>query len=165
LLDLNVAITNFEDLIRQAVGPKVRLQTMTEATSCWVATDPGQLELAILNIAVNARDAMPDGGSLTMTVSTCHLTGEPDGLDGNYAAIMIKDTGHGIPADVLPSAFEPFFTTKEPGKGTGLGLSMVYGFSKQFGGTVTIESVAGRGTTVAIYLPISLPAGRRDAAA
>jgi two-component system NtrC family sensor kinase len=165
LLDLNAAITSFEDLIRQAVGSEVRLQIMTEATPCWVATDPGQLELAILNIAVNARDAMPNGGALTITVLTRDLTGDPDGLVGNYAAIMIKDTGHGMPADILTNAFEPFFTTKEPGKGTGLGLSMVYGFTKQFGGTVTIESVPGRGTTLAIYLPIGLPAGSRDAAA
>ena len=165
LLDLNAAVISFEDLIRQAVGSEVQLQIMTEATPCWVATDPGQLELAILNVAVNARDAMPNGGTLTMTVETRNLTGDPDGLVGNYAAIMMKDTGHGMPASILTNAFEPFFTTKEPGKGTGLGLSMVYGFSKQFGGTVTIESVAGLGTTVAIYLPIGLPAGGRDAAA
>lgn len=165
LLDLNAAITSFEDLIRQAVGSEVLMQITTEATPCWVATDPGQLELAILNIAVNARDAMPNGGTLSITVLTRSLTGDPDGLVGNYAEIMIKDTGHGMPADVLTNAFEPFFTTKEPGKGTGLGLSMVYGFTKQFGGTVTIESVPGHGTTVAIYLPIGLPAGSRNAAA
>jgi signal transduction histidine kinase len=165
LVDLNGAIANFEDLIRQAVGSEVRLQIMTEATPCWVATDPGQLELAILNIAVNARDAMPNGGTLTMTVVPRNLTGDPDSLVGDYAAIMIEDSGLGMPADVVTNAFEPFFTTKAPGKGTGLGLSMVYGFTKQFGGTVTIDSVPGRGTTVGIYLPMGLPAEGRNAAA
>ena len=163
LLDLNAAITNFEDLIRQAIGSDVRLQIITEATPCWVATDRGQLELAILNSAVNSRDAMPDGGTLTMTVLARNLTGDPDGLVGDFAAIVIEDTGHGMPADVLTNAFEPFFTTKEPGKGTGLGLSMVYGFTKQFGGTVTIESVPGSGTTLTIYLPIGPPAASRHA--
>lgn len=165
LVDLNGAIANFEDLIRQAVGSEVRLQIMTEATPCWVATDPGQLELAILNIAVNARDAMPNGGTLTMTVVPRNLTGDPDSLVGDYAAIMIDNSGLGMPADVVTNAFEPFFTTKAPGKGTGLGLSMVYGFTKQFGGTVTIDSVPGRGTTVGIYLPMGLPAEGRNAAA
>lgn len=165
LLDLNAAITNFEDLIRQAVGSDVTLRIITGATPCWVATDRGQLELAILNSAVNSRDAMPGGGTLTMTVLARDLTGDPDGLVGNFAAIMIEDTGHGMPADILTNAFEPFFTTKEPGKGTGLGLSMVYGFTKQFGGTVTIDSVPGSGTTLTIYLPIGPPAASRHAAA
>ncbi len=165
LLDLNAAITNFEDLIRQAVGSDVRLQIITEATPCWVATDRGQLELAILNVAVNSRDAMPNGGTLTMTVMARNLNGDPDSLIGDFAAIRIEDTGHGMPADILTNAFEPFFTTKEPGKGTGLGLSIVYGFTKQFGGTVTIDSVPGRGTTLTIYLPIGPPAASRNGAA
>jgi signal transduction histidine kinase len=163
LLDLNVAIANSVDLIRQAVGSEVRLELLTQPTPCWVAADPTQLELAILNVAVNGRDAMPNGGTLTITIMTHSLNGSPDDLAGNYAAITIRDDGHGMAANVVANAFEPFFTTKGPGKGTGLGLSMVYGFSKQFGGTVTIESVPAGGTTVVIYLPISQPADSRNA--
>jgi len=107
----------------------------------------------LLNLAVNARDAMPQGGALKIAAEPAVLNGEPDGLSGEFVAIRVADTGGGIPAHVLPHVFEPFFTTKEVGKGTGLGLSQVYGFAKQAGGTVTIASSAGSGAVVTLYLP------------
>jgi two-component system, NtrC family, sensor kinase len=123
--------------------------------SCAVKVDPSELELALLNLAVNARDAMPNGGTLTITVKPVTLKGKAveDGLRGEFVAIRVADTGSGIPAKVLPHVFEPFFTTKEVGKGTGLGLSQVYGFAKQSGGTATVTSAVGRGTVITLYLP------------
>jgi two-component system NtrC family sensor kinase len=124
---------------------------------CAVLVDPGEFELAILNLAVNARDAMPNGGTLSLRAKAVSLKGEAsaEGLSGEYVAIRIADTGHGIPADILTRVFEPFFTTKEVGKGTGLGLSQVYGFARQSGGTATISSAEGRGTAITVYLPRS----------
>jgi two-component system NtrC family sensor kinase len=109
----------------------------------------------LLNLAVNARDAMPNGGALSITAKRVVLEGKAaeEGLSGEFVAIHVADTGGGIPADVLPHVFEPFFTTKEVGKGTGLGLSQVYGFAKQSGGTATITSAVGRGTVITLYLP------------
>ena len=96
---------------------------------------------------------MPDGGTLTVTTAAVRLAGEPDGLAGDFVALTVKDTGTGMPPVVQAKVFEPFFTTKEPGKGTGLGLSMVHGFTKQSHGTVTIDTTAGQGTSVVLYLP------------
>ena len=117
--------------------------------------DPSELELALLNLAVNARDAMPSGGTLTITAKPVVLRGKAseEGLAGDFVAIRVADTGSGIPADVLPRVFEPFFTTKDVGKGTGLGLSQVYGFAHQSGGAATIASSARRGTVVTLFLP------------
>jgi two-component system, NtrC family, sensor kinase len=122
---------------------------------CTVKVDPSEFELALLNLAVNARDAMPNGGSLSITAKPIVLRGNAaeEGLQGEFVAIRVADTGSGIPADALPHVFEPFFTTKAVGKGTGLGLSQVYGFAKQSGGTATITSVVGRGTAIMLYLP------------
>jgi two-component system, NtrC family, sensor kinase len=153
--DLNAVLTSIDSLLRQAAGPLIKLDLRPTMTPCWIMTDCNQMELAILNIVMNSRDAMPDGGTLTVTATVLHLTGEPDGLVGDYAAITIKDTGSGMPPEIRDRVLEPFFTTKPPGKGTGLGLSMVYGFSKQSGGTVTIDSVLECGTSVVIYLPLS----------
>ena len=125
------------------------------SAACWIKADRNQTELAILNLAVNARDAMPDGGTLTVTTEIVRLMGEPGGLIGNFCSATVKDTGVGMPPDALARAFEPFFTTKESGKGTGLGLSMVYGFAEQSRGGTAIDSVVGRGTTVVVYLPAS----------
>ena len=124
---------------------------------CAVRVDPGEFELAILNLAVNAKDAMPNGGTLSIRAKPVTLKGEAseEGLSGEFVAIRVADTGHGIPADVLARVFEPFFTTKEVGKGTGLGLSQVYGFARQSGGTATVTSTEGRGTAITIYLPRS----------
>src|SRR5256886_15472226 len=126
-----------------------------------VEVDIAELELALVNIAVNARDAMPGGGSITLSARNVTLN-KGDGvgqLEGDFVALAMTDTGVGIAPDVLPRIFEPFFTTKALGKGTGLGLAQVYGFSHQSGGTVVATSTAGRGTTITIYLP------RRPAAA
>ena len=121
-----------------------------------VAVDPGEFELALLNIALNARDAMPGGGTLAISARNVVL-GDDDavGLRGAFVALSVRDTGIGIPADVLPRIFEPFFTTKEVDKGTGLGLSQVYGFATQSGGAATAMSTPGLGTTITLYLPRS----------
>src|SRR5204863_5769659 len=128
--------------------------------NCAIKVDANELELALLNLAVNARDAMPKGGTLKITAEPVVLDGAPEGLSGEFIAIRVSDTGSGIAPDVLPHVFEPFFTTKEVGKGTGLGLSQVYGFARQSGGTATVTSAVGRGTAITLYLPRSqeLPA-------
>jgi two-component system NtrC family sensor kinase len=120
-----------------------------------VRVDPGELELAILNLGINARDAMPNGGTLTLTARNLAHGSSPDSDDpgGEFVAISIRDTGTGIPPEILPKIFEPFFTTKEVGKGTGLGLSQVYGFAKQAGGSATVTSEVNLGTEITIYLP------------
>jgi CheY-like chemotaxis protein len=113
-----------------------------------VMADPTQLEVAILNLAINARDAMPDGGVLTFTTRPVEIEADPELEDGDYVELTISDTGPGMPPEVAERAFEPFFTTKEVGKGTGLGLSMVYGMARQSGGAARIESMPGKGTAV-----------------
>jgi two-component system NtrC family sensor kinase len=122
--------------------------------------DPSELELALLNLAFNARDAMPSGGTLTIAAKPIVLRGNvgEEGLNGEFVAIRVADTGEGIPTDVLPRVFEPFFTTKEVGKGTGLGLSQVYGFARQSGGAATITSTLRRGTAITLFLPRSFEA-------
>ena len=122
-----------------------------------VAVDINELELALINLVVNSRDAMPAGGTITITAKNIQLPPEdtPDSLRGEFVALTVTDTGTGIAKDILPKVFEPFFTTKQADKGTGLGLSQVYGLSRQSGGSVTIASEVGSGTTVAIYLPRS----------
>ena len=116
-----------------------------------VMADPTQLELAVLNLAINARDAMPDGGILSIATAPVHVIGDAELEDGDYIELSVSDTGTGMPPEVLARAFDPFFTTKEVGKGTGLGLSMVYGVARQSGGTARIDSVVGSGTTIKLY--------------
>lgn len=130
-LDLNKVLQGMLDLMHQALGPKIRLETTLSPALWKVETDPNQISLAMLNIVVNARDAMSEGGSLHIKTANRILHGEPDGLVGSFVVASFADTGSGIPPHLLSRVFEPFFTTKEPGKGTGLGLSMVYGFAKQ----------------------------------
>jgi signal transduction histidine kinase len=147
-----------EDLLRRTIGPLHSLELVTAGGLWTTLCDPNQLESAILNLAINARDAMPDGGKLVIETGNAHLdeayaAADRDVRPGQYVAICISDTGTGMPAHVAERAFEPFFTTKPLGQGTGLGLSMVYGFAKQSDGHSKIYSEEGRGTTIKIYLP------------
>ncbi|HEX6859937.1 MAG TPA: PAS domain S-box protein [Caulobacteraceae bacterium] len=144
------------ELLSATLGSTVNLR-VDFPTELWpVEVDPGELELAILNMAVNARDAMPAGGVLTIAARNLTLHGEPDpDLKGDFVGLMVQDTGTGIAPDILARVFEPFFTTKDVDKGTGLGLSQVYGFTQQSGGRATVTSELGVGTTITLYLPRS----------
>ncbi len=157
-IDLGALLAGLERLLARTLGESVDVVTGTDAKAGRPFADPGQLESALLNLAINARDAMPDGGRLTITgvdaVLAAGLAGTPDSVPaGTYTRIQVADSGAGMPAAVLERAFEPFFTTKPPGQGSGLGLSMVYGFVKQSDGHVQIASRPGAGTTVDLYLP------------
>jgi PAS domain S-box-containing protein len=160
-LDVNALVTAAGKLLRPTLGEQIEIHTKLTAAP-WVAfVDPNQLTTAILNLALNARDAMQGGGKLTIETENVELDEGYAGLHsdvkaGPYVLVAISDTGSGIPANLLDKVFEPFFTTKEPGKGTGLGLSMVYGFVKQSGGHIKIYSEQGVGTTVRLYLPRSV---------
>ncbi len=154
----NPLIESLSDLLKRTLGEAIQLDCHLGSDIPRVRTDPSQLESAILNLAVNARDAMPDGGTLTIESEMVLLdhgyaARERDVKPGSYVVLAVTDTGVGIKADQIDRVFEPFFTTKEVGAGSGLGLSMVYGFMKQSGGHVRIYSEVGRGTTVRLYLP------------
>jgi two-component system NtrC family sensor kinase len=155
VIDLAERLPELKDMLSRSLRDDITIEVVVPDQSCAVKVDPSELELALLNLAVNARDAMPNGGALTITAKPVVLKGKAaeEGLSGEFVAIRLADTGSGIPADILPHVFEPFFTTKEVGKGTGLGLSQVYGFAKQSGGTATITSTVGRGTVITLYLP------------
>jgi PAS domain S-box-containing protein len=151
-------IHDFSALVRQAVGEAVHLDLALNPALPPCLADPVQLEVAVLNLAINARDAMPRGGAITIETRAVELgpdqlIGNVDAKPGAYVAVEVRDTGTGIPQEILSKVFEPFFTTKEVGKGTGLGLSQVYGFVHQVGGHVTINSVVGHGTVVTMFLP------------
>jgi signal transduction histidine kinase/ActR/RegA family two-component response regulator len=157
LVNANQLISEFQGLIHQAVGDgcKVKLQTDEELWFCHV--DPALLETALLNLALNARDAMADGGELRIETQNIVEEESVAGCSpGPYVRLSVADNGSGMPPEVRDRVFEPFFTTKEVGKGTGLGLSMVYGFVKQSGGDIHISSRVGEGTTVCLYLPRAL---------
>ena len=156
-------LADFADLARRALGEAVTLHLDLDPGTAAIRVDPAQFESAVLNLAVNARDAMPEGGSLTIACRNAHDAGIAHAQDmppGPAVVVSVTDTGTGIDAQTLARAFEPFFTTKDVGKGSGLGLSQVYGFARSAGGTVAIESEPGRGTTVRLYFPQSaeLPA-------
>ena len=153
-------LAGMEPLMYRTLGEHIEISSK-HAADLWPATvDPGQLENAVLNLAVNARDAMPDGGRITIeTFNTVLDAQEAEITPGDYVVIAVHDTGCGMAPDVVARAFEPFFTTKDVGKGTGLGLSMVYGFVKQSGGHVRLSSDVGKGTVVRLYLPRSAVAG------
>jgi PAS domain S-box-containing protein len=155
LLNANELISEFQGFIRQAIGPvcEVKLKTDERLWPCRI--DPSLLETALLNLALNGRDAMPDGGMLEIETRNVVLDeGAVAGCPpGSYVRLSIADTGHGMSPEVRDRIFEPFFTTKEIGKGTGLGLSMVYGFVRQSGGYISVESAPSEGTTIALYLP------------
>ncbi len=157
-LDLDRLIQGMSELLKRTLGETVLLETVTTPGLWRIEADPNQLESALLNLAVNARDAMPAGGRLTIETANARLdedyaANQAEVAPGNYVVIAVSDTGLGMGRETLARVFEPFFTTKEIGKGTGLGLSMVYGFVKQSGGHVKIYSEEGVGTTVKIYLP------------
>ncbi len=157
-IDANKLVAGMSDLLRHSIGAEIRLETVLAGGLWRTHADPNQLENILVNLAVNARDAMPDGGRLTIETQNTHLderytAAHPGVGTGQYVLIAVTDTGIGMPAEVIEKAFDPFFTTKPVGKGTGLGLSQVYGFVKQSGGHVKIYSEMGQGTTIKIYLP------------
>jgi two-component system, NtrC family, sensor kinase len=157
VVDLTQRLPLVRELLTRSLRADIEIKVDVPDDVCAVRVDSGEFELAILNLAVNAKDAMPNGGTLSTRAKPVTLKGEAtaEGLTGEFVAIRIADTGRGIPAEILTRVFEPFFTTKEIGKGTGLGLSQVYGFAKQSGGTATITSTEGRGTAITLYLPRS----------
>jgi signal transduction histidine kinase len=155
--DVNRLVAGMSDLLVRTLGGNIEVETVL-ADGLWrVEVDPNQLESTLLNLAVNARDAMPKGGKLTIETANAHLdelhsVPEAEAL-AEYVVLAVSDTGSGMSHEVLARAFEPFFTTKPTGHGTGLGLSQVFGLVKQWGGHVKLYSELGRGTTVKIYLP------------
>jgi len=156
-VDANRMVADMHDLLVRTLGEDVRTETVL-AAGLWKAhADPSQLENAVLNLCVNARDAMPDGGRLTIETANASIDEEygrdHEAAPGQYVLVAVTDTGSGMPADVIARAFDPFFTTKGPGKGTGLGLSQVFGFVRQSNGHVKIYSEPGHGTTLKLYLP------------
>ncbi len=177
-VDVNALMSGMNDMLGRTLGAAVEVRVAPSAYIKPALVDPGQLENAILNLAINARDAMPDGGQLTLSTGLTFMSGEevpPDGAvaegvmkSGSYVTISVTDTGSGISPEQLNKVWEPFFTTKLSGEGTGLGLSMVYGFVRQSGGQVDIESTVGKGTTVRMCLPTAetkaVEVSREDAA-
>jgi signal transduction histidine kinase len=153
LVSANQLISEFQELIRQAVGGSCEVELRTDDRLWLCHVDPPLLETALLNLALNGRDAMPDGGVLEIETRNVVLDEGAVAGPGSYVRLSVTDSGCGMPPEVRDRVFEPFFTTKEVGKGTGLGLSMVYGFVRQSGGHVAVESAPGVGTTVALYLP------------
>jgi signal transduction histidine kinase/CheY-like chemotaxis protein len=158
--DANDIVTKMGDMLARTIGPQVRVETRLDPQLWHALADPTQMEVMILNLAINARDAMPSGGRLTIT--TENVDKVPRRLaselaEQHFVAISVADTGTGMTPEVQARAFEPFFTTKEQGRGTGLGLSQLYGFAKQSGGTVKIDSRVGEGTKVTVYLPRTHP--------
>ncbi|CAJ0850242.1 two-component system, NtrC family, sensor kinase [freshwater sediment metagenome] len=156
VIEPNKLVAGMEEMLRRTLGPEINLDLQLGCRRWRVSCDPSQLESAVLNLAINARDAMPHGGVLRIATADRTLTANPSDPDmepGDYVEIEVKDSGVGISHDLLGRVFEPFFTTKPTGQGTGLGLSQVYGFVKQSGGHVSIASVPGEGTSATIYLP------------
>ncbi|MGE0709812.1 MAG: response regulator [Planctomycetota bacterium] len=157
VVDLDALLRGLETLIQRAIGARVALRLALGARGR-AEVDPGQLEQVVINLAVNARDAMPEGGQLTIETQDVELRAEhkrhhPEAADGPHVLLAFSDTGHGMPREVLEQVFEPFFTTKPEGQGTGLGLASAHGFVKQSGGSIWVYSEVGQGTTFKIYLP------------
>jgi PAS domain S-box-containing protein len=155
VVELKAFLSDVTTLVRPSVRSNIDLLTEISDHVWNVDADAGALELALLNLAFNARDAMPQGGTLKISATNELLKGKPDGLRGEYVALRVSDTGGGMSAEVMERVFEPFFTTKSYGEGTGLGLSQVFGFAKQIGGAITVESVPNHGSTFTLYLPAS----------
>jgi CheY-like chemotaxis protein len=162
-VDVNGLVAGMSDMLRRSLGERIEIRTQLENDLWQAYADPNQLEGALLNLAVNARDAMPEGGSLTIQT----MNGPQDSADSKvtpeqHVVIRMRDTGFGMAPEVAERAFEPFFTTKDIGHGTGLGLSQVYGFAKQSGGHVSIDSVPGEGTEVTLRIPRAVVMAQRD---
>ena len=148
-------VVGMVDLLRRTLGEMVQIETRLGEAVPVIMADPGQIENALLNLSINARDAMPEGGTLVIETVLVTVSGEIGEIaSGTYVRLTVSDTGVGMPPQVRQRAFEPFFTTKGPGAGSGLGLSMVYGFVKQSGGHVELHSRPGEGTRIGIYLPV-----------
>jgi signal transduction histidine kinase len=156
-INVNRLVAGMEELVQRTVGPGIDVEAVALGGLWNTLIDPGQLESALLNLCINARDAMPDGGKLTIETGNRWLDDraarERDLAPGQFVSLCVSDTGTGMPPEVVARAFDPFFTTKPIGMGTGLGLSMVYGFARQSGGHARIYSEVGKGTTVRLYLP------------
>jgi CheY-like chemotaxis protein len=156
-------IEGMRPLLKNVLGPGIVKKFALDEAMMSVMADPTQLELAVLNLAINARDAMPDGGELAISTRRIECLGDADLEDGEYIELAVSDTGTGMPPDVAARAFDPFFTTKEVGKGTGLGLSMVYGVARQSGGTARIDSTPDVGTTIRLFFRRAEIEGLADA--
>ena len=157
-VQINQLVASIEDLLRRTIGEAIVIEFVTAGGLWPTLCDPNQLENALLNVVINARDAMPEGGKVTIETANAHLddayaAAQREVTPGQYVALCITDTGNGMPPEVIEHVFEPFFTTKPMGQGTGLGLSQIYGFVKQSGGHIRIYSEVGTGTTVKLYLP------------
>lgn len=156
-VSLGQTVAAFRDVLSSSARGKIDLQIEVPADVWPVSIDIPEFELALVNLVVNARDAMPEGGSIKLTGNNVTLRGTEtvEGIKGEFVALAVSDTGTGIPPELLTRIFEPFFTTKTAGKGTGLGLSQAYGFARQSGGTIAVASKLGQGTQVTIYMPRS----------
>ncbi|NYF35582.1 ATP-binding protein [Stenotrophomonas sp. JAI102] len=165
-VELNERVGSVQHLLRSTLGETIRIQMAISQTPLHANLDSNQFESALLNLAINARDAMPDGGELQLRTLHVHVAdGEvPTIPAGEYAVVSVSDSGTGMPPEVVERIFEPFFTTKPIGKGTGLGLSMVYGFMQQSGGHITVDSAPGQGTTVSLFMPVAHEVTEDDAA-
>jgi two-component system, cell cycle sensor histidine kinase and response regulator CckA len=157
VIDLNDSVRNAEQLLRSTLGEDIELICTTVDGPCFIVADMGELELMLMNLAINARDAMPCGGTIAVTIDAIELTeAEVPGLSpGPFARMEVTDDGDGMTPEVAAKAFEPFFSTKETGRGTGLGLAMVYGIASRSGGRASISSVGGVGTTITVLFPLS----------
>jgi PAS domain S-box-containing protein len=167
-VDVNAAVTRMEELLGRTLGENIEVELALDPNAWLATTDANQLESALLNLAINARDAMPDGGTLTVrsantTLGATETVSGEDVEPGDYVVLTVADTGTGMPPEVLGKVFDPFFTTKPIGQGTGLGLSMIYGFTRQTGGHVRIRSAPDQGTAVSLYLRRHEGAGQIDA--
>jgi len=156
VIDLNDSVRSAEHLLRSNLGEDIELHCRTAEDPCLVLVDMAEVELLLMNLAINARDAMPCGGTITVTVDIVELDDPGDGLrPGLFAQIDVIDDGEGMTPEVAAKAFEPFFTTKETGRGTGLGLAMVYGIANRAGGSASISTRGGQGTTIRMLFPLS----------
>jgi PAS domain S-box-containing protein len=169
-IELNAIVHDIDKMLRRVIGEPITVVTALAPDLGATRADPGQIEQVIMNLAINARDAMPQGGVLTIETRNVEVGGDAPGAfglpPGRYVSLLVRDTGHGMDEETLSHMFEPFFTTKELGKGTGLGLPTVYGIVMQSGGDVAVESVEGEGTTMRVFLPrIEAPAEREAAPA